>query len=629
MPTVKQMDDAMTGLSSLHRHDIDELFDEIRRLAIQAVADRAACPSTESISTAAGDDYINRGNLLFIELQQLSRASFIHSKTRKEQSTSHKQAMDQTQLTLQNLNYERMHYLREIAKCESFETTYQDIPLLSEKEFIKLAPSEYTTESALQDAHTLMLNHLWFELKQRKDMQDVLAAHNAQKVKVEAENKVLSESLDQLDLEIDTLLKSTIPLQKKFKLNTTRERNLSEKSLYLASPMFVLYKHFAGYCSMYEEQGLFVDIIGDTSKAGKRRLITNSKQAESGVDEMEETSGKRHNNVENIDQIYEHHPMGIVLSFTDSIKMVFNYIPVLNIVIVSAQLGSDTGNLPANYLLHGLVPQDDGLTSPNPANQFLMQGSFTFDVVKAGGMALQWAQAISGASFPLTCDISFSDSRLWINNDSTSSLLTTAADQAFEAAPIAVGNERGSRNTSKPNIPFVTYLAQRVKIRAQMLYQLTAVVDSLCCSRVYLPSPKRSTLVGTLPEYRMAAMERIKVNVDSILLSATVEISGRVFQICVTIPASYPESRSLFSITKEFKMGQNDTNDIQFPTHIELIETALNESPISNLMAHFDGPDTSQQLVASLTKLIYCLKAYTALSSDNSTPPCSYTTILG
>ena len=45
---------------------------------------------------------------------------------------------------------------------------YQDVPLYSLDEFIKLAPPEARTEEVLADEHQLMLNRLSFELAERQ-----------------------------------------------------------------------------------------------------------------------------------------------------------------------------------------------------------------------------------------------------------------------------------------------------------------------------------------------------------------------------------------------------------------------------------------------------------------------------
>ncbi|KAJ1344183.1 hypothetical protein BSLG_001323 [Batrachochytrium salamandrivorans] len=597
-----------------HRNDIAKVFEQLRLLATRAASDQAEKPLQIDQATlgnvqSSADDDLHIGNLLFLELQQLNRISVSYSKLQRSKSDQVKQAMDQTHLTLQNLNYERMHFTREIAKCEAFETTYQDIVLHSDEQFVRLAPAELASAAILADSHALMLSRLRFELSERKNMGKVLETHIARKLQIEAENKILSDDLDQTDVEIDALLKSTLPLQKKLGVEMTQRRNISERAYYLAPPLFVLYKHIVGYNVMYGEQGLTIEIAGDVTKVDiKRPVLTREKTSETGLQVSAHQKGR--DDEDDADRLYEQHPLSLILSNKD-LSLTFKYIPLLDIAVVNADLRSPVDNIQPNYILRGLVSSDDGLTSPNPANQFLLQGSFTFDAVKAGGLALQWAQAISSGMYPQTGELSFSASRLWIGDvaNPTGSLL-----------------REGSSDIGR--MPFLKYLMNRLDVRLLMLQQMSSLLTELCSTRVYLPAPKTGRSVLAMPDYRIPALERTAVDMDGLMLVASVEVAGRVFQLKVTVPASYPESSCVFKIVKEQTDANSQGADPQFPSHIKQIEAALNESRGVDLLSYFDDVSSIRVLPATLTKLVYCLSMYANVNSDDDSPAYEYSSIL-
>lgn len=75
--------------------------------------------------------------------------------------------MDYTTLQLNNLLYQKNHYLKAISACKDFKSKYPDIELVPVEEFYKESPTEFKKDVSLKDdPHKEMLERLNFELFQ-------------------------------------------------------------------------------------------------------------------------------------------------------------------------------------------------------------------------------------------------------------------------------------------------------------------------------------------------------------------------------------------------------------------------------------------------------------------------------
>jgi len=168
--------------------------------ALQALASPEA-PQNEATTIQAGS--------LFAQLKSINRAATTETKASKQRTTDARNAMDQAQLGLQNLMYERRHLEREIEKCQQFASIYQDIPLHTVEEFMALAPEEARSGDVLDDEHQLMLNRLSFELSERQRLDErrkVLLQDREQLLKQSKDYQVLIDGLGQ---QLDSLAKSS------------------------------------------------------------------------------------------------------------------------------------------------------------------------------------------------------------------------------------------------------------------------------------------------------------------------------------------------------------------------------------------------------------------------------------
>ena len=158
----------------------DLVVDALRQLAVNAFPNDD--PATIHI----------RAGALFARLKALNRDANAAARARKQVTADARHDMDQTDLRLQNLLYEKRHLEREIDKCRQFacvpfvfrsgpsappprslrarhsSSVYQDIQMYSIEQSIELSPLEAHAEDVLSNEHQLMLNRLGFELVERQ-----------------------------------------------------------------------------------------------------------------------------------------------------------------------------------------------------------------------------------------------------------------------------------------------------------------------------------------------------------------------------------------------------------------------------------------------------------------------------
>ncbi|TFY78845.1 hypothetical protein EWM64_g5166 [Hericium alpestre] len=144
-----------------------------------------------------------------------NRAANAATRAHKQATAEARHEMDQTHLGLQNLLYEKRHLEREIDKCRQFASIYQDIPMYSTEEFVQLAPPEARTEAVMSNEHQLMLNRLGFELVERQRLDKRAKELAQQKEELLKESKAKAAVVDNVKVQIDTLMKMAAEVGKK------------------------------------------------------------------------------------------------------------------------------------------------------------------------------------------------------------------------------------------------------------------------------------------------------------------------------------------------------------------------------------------------------------------------------
>lgn len=126
-----------------------------------AAADVAGASSASEARAAAA-----RGSLAVLELKAHNREVYERLEARRQSTADAKHALERTNLQLQNLQYERGHYAKEIKTCRDFRSAFadSDVALVPEEEFLRRAPPELVAAADAPDGHSRMLNRLAFEL---------------------------------------------------------------------------------------------------------------------------------------------------------------------------------------------------------------------------------------------------------------------------------------------------------------------------------------------------------------------------------------------------------------------------------------------------------------------------------
>ncbi|KAJ3284891.1 THO complex subunit 5 [Borealophlyctis nickersoniae] len=608
MSTKRKLDD-VTGKDTA---GTDGRGKRLRHIAaIAAVCDEARRLAGELVQARSEGNLVKNASLLFLELEQLNRKASMYTRDVKQVTTEAKQAMDRLHLSLQNHNYERLHLQKEIMKCEDIDTIYQDVELVFEEVFRAQAPPELT---AAEDPHQIMLNRLKFEMEERKRMQqeekDLIALRDS--LKKEKLEKL--QNLEVMEKELESVIQASLPSQKRFGLSTTTERRQADVASLLPPPLFVLYKHAVGYIQTYEKM-LSVDIVGDMEQAKmwfednrnevarltQGRSFTPAAASLNGDESDMEIEIRHEGRVGSQDAsktFHDKHPLSVVLTVkhpdeSDAAKMTFFYLPVLKIVVVAAEILQKMTNIPPAALLAGLFPNDDGTSSPNPANMFLDE-SFMFSPAMAGGYAYAWAQPICGLEFP-SSPSQLTPSRAWY----------------------AEGDEGGL-----PLRPFLTKIVELVGQRIRVLKSLDSQINGLSSGSIGLPIPKggKTNTNCKIRDWKLITEHPVR----GCIYKATADCSGCRFTIQVVIPLKYPDVAPLFSVKSERPAGAVDTPDdvssIRLPEHVQEIENQVNTGfaalpPLFPSIAEPAAHTLSYQVV----KLLACLDAYVTVAEAPAT----------
>lgn len=139
---------------------------------------RAAASELAEHSNVAGAS--TQGLLAILELKQRNRELYEELESARTRTAGAKAVLETTLLQLENLEYEKAHYQKEIRTCREFTSEYSDaqIGLVDETEFVRRAPAELRVSSSDDPAvaaHQRMVNRLHFELAERQALARSLA----------------------------------------------------------------------------------------------------------------------------------------------------------------------------------------------------------------------------------------------------------------------------------------------------------------------------------------------------------------------------------------------------------------------------------------------------------------------
>lgn len=193
------------------------------------------------------------GSFHFLTLKKLNRMAQIRSKNAKDETTEAKQKLDENNLRLQNLQYEICHLNKEINNCLQFKSKHEDVDLVDLDQFYKEAPEDISQpDETMIDDHLQMLARLDWELGSRKNLDTTLKGTHEKKDELSERIKKRKQDLDSLQPNLQTILKSTMPLQEALGDHFTEKRALNNNAYLLPQPLYVLFvqsKAFSEACN--------------------------------------------------------------------------------------------------------------------------------------------------------------------------------------------------------------------------------------------------------------------------------------------------------------------------------------------------------------------------------------------
>ncbi|XVE70090.1 hypothetical protein DITRI_Ditri10aG0043600 [Diplodiscus trichospermus] len=369
-------------------------------------------------------EHVTQMFLHFVTLRQANRSILMEEDRVKDETERAKAPVDFTTMQLQNLMYEKSHYLKAIKICNDFKSKYPDIELVPEQEFFRDAPQEIKGSNFSDDSsHNLMLKGLNYELLQRKELCKLLE-------KLEQRKKSLLETianrkkfLSSLPSHLKPLKKASLPVQNQ--LGVLHAKKLKQHPLaeLLPPPLYVIYSQFIAQKEAFDED-IDLEIIGSMKDAHafarqqanmENGLSTSveSSRLEDDVPDDEDDDQRRRKRPkrvpikEDFDQagVYQIHPLNVILHiyddeasdprFTKLITLKFEYLLKLNVVCVGIE-GSTEG--PDYNILSNLFPDDAGLDLPHQSAKLFVRDATAFGE-KRTSRPYKWAQHLAGIDF--------------------------------------------------------------------------------------------------------------------------------------------------------------------------------------------------------------------------------------
>ncbi len=168
----------------------------------------------------------------------------------KEVTADAKSTLDETNLQLQNLVYERKHYTNEIFACEDFPSKYTNdqLELVSEEQFLSTAPVAFTET---QVDHERMRQRILWEAQERKEALQRLEALKTRKNALEANFTSKRRQLDQYSSTLRSLKRAAQPLQQQLKIHPLEGITADPAAQLLPLPLYIIYTQAAAAATAF------------------------------------------------------------------------------------------------------------------------------------------------------------------------------------------------------------------------------------------------------------------------------------------------------------------------------------------------------------------------------------------
>jgi len=347
------------------------------------------------------------GALLLVDFKQANREAYEGVQHLKEETHGIKIQLDQAHLQLQNLQYQKSYFAKEIRSCNEFVSAFTDkqIDMLPVEEFMQKAPKEFTQDADGKplDGHNLTLKRLAYELDERKELCQTLEELKTRKKALADSVAGKRKLLNGLGSQLSQLKKATLPLQQHLEVPYTQAAKQKRLTNLLPASLYILYSQLLAVKEAFGEP-IEVVIVGRASEAEtfNRKLEAGQKsvasdEQEKGEDDADEEdfrrSRKKRARVEKekeVVDLMQVHPLVVELKLVpEALHIRFEFLPQLRIVCAETLSGDET-------TLINLFPGDAGIVSPNTANS-LLSTQLSFEHSKK--RPFKWVQQLSGLDF--------------------------------------------------------------------------------------------------------------------------------------------------------------------------------------------------------------------------------------
>lgn len=397
---------------------------EYTRMAMEEIAAKMLSMKKEARSKSDLKELITNMSLLFIALRQVNRTILLEEDRVKAETESAKAPVDFTTLQLQNLMYEKNHYMKAIKACKDFKSKYPDIDLVPEEDFFATAPEDIKGKALANDsAHDLMLKRLTFELFQRKEL-------CKQHEKLEQQKRSLLETIanrkkfiSSLPSHLKSLKKASLPVQQQLGILHTKKLKQHNAAELLPPPLYIVYSQLLAQKEAFGER-IELEVVGSIKDAqtfaqqqankdnGTLTNIENSRLEDDAPDDEEDGQRRRKRPKksmikDNSDQsgTYQSHPLKVILVVYDEedledkplklITLRFEYLIKLNVICVGIE---DVGEGCDDNILCNLFPDDTGVELPHETAK-LYAGDAAYINEKKTSRPYKWAQHLGGIDF--------------------------------------------------------------------------------------------------------------------------------------------------------------------------------------------------------------------------------------
>lgn len=588
--------------------DIQRTISEIKSL--KASKDKKAAAEIESKRM--------EGMLQIVMLKKLNRLAHIRCKKVRDGTNEAKLRIDRCHLQVQNLLYEIMHLEKEIVKCLGFKSKDEEIDLVPVDQFYEEAPEEISKPNKTKtDNHQQTLARLDWELEQRKQLSEKLKEAVKTKEDMENDIKTKQEHLENLQPKLNSILQATKPVQEYLDMpfDSIREEHMTAK--FLPHPLFVLYMQSSAYKEACDKH-LKVSLEGDLDAAKAVDLTTpallddDSESDQEEPEEQDKKSSKRRRKTvevkksESKSKVLTKHPLSVILQVFckdgSQLHLTFYYLTYLKIITVEVKVttsseisstcvsGSDI--LSPELILDDLYPDDHGMVSPNPSNQYELARFGLQDLsnyVSQVGRPYLWAQRMGGLQF---------------------------LDGEPLHAPRAAISTQSMQCTVKK-------LRKRIQSRLALLKQLSALErnsipvssESIGMFPVKLSSRLKSWQRSTYEEfietsYTQTVISHGLARECDLYFTAVIERGTAKMTAHIVVAPDYPAQAPLFCVNVIWGTNRNSQND----THIQEFEEEVN--------IHYDELTTKkshdQLLTNQIQRLVMCFDVYLETEAQNS-----------